>query len=584
VWAPAATRVDVRLEAADHTVTRPLVQMAGGMFTGWVPDLEPGALYRFVLDRTTACPDPASRFQPHGPHGPSCYVDPRAFVWTDERWRGVSRDDLVIYELHVGTFTPEGTFAGVEARLDYLAALGVNAIELMPIAEFAGSRNWGYDGVDLFAPSHHYGTPDDLRRLIDAAHRRGLAVLLDVVYNHLGPDGASLSAFSRQYFSDRHRGPWGDAINLDGPGSDRVRAFLIENALHWIHEYHVDGLRLDATHEFHDSGRPHFLAEFTADVRTRAGRPVLLIAEDERNSATVLEPPPRGYGLDATWADDWHHQMRVALAGDRDGYFAAFDGSAADIAATIRQGWFYTGQAVPPTGEPRGSNPAGLASSRFVVCLQNHDQVGNRAFGDRLHHAIDPAAYRAASALLLVMPQVPLIFMGQEWAASTPFRYFTDHEPALGRVVTAGRREEFAAFAAFADPSARSKIPDPQDRATFEASQLMWAERGAPLHAGIERLYRRLLRLRRADSAFRDPATPLQVGAPDADTVILCRGRWMMVTRLRGAGAVDIDNDWAEVFLTTEDREFGGCPDSVEIDAPGSRIHFSGPASVLLVQ
>jgi maltooligosyltrehalose trehalohydrolase len=585
VWAPHAGRVDVIFERDNFTVTRALARLPDGAFTGWEPDLATGTRYRFSLDGGPGLPDPASRWQPDGVHGASAYVDPTEFVWSDQDWDGVQREDLVIYELHVGTFTPEGTFAGVEARLGYLAALGVTAIELMPIAECAGTRNWGYDGVDLFAPSHHYGTPDHLRRLVNAAHRHGIAVILDVVYNHLGPEGAYLSAYSPYYFSSRHTSRWGAAVNLDGEHSEQVRAFFIENALHWIHEYHIDGLRLDATHTMVDSGSPHFLSELRARVHDQTSRPAMLIAEDERNLAALILPPPRGYGLDAVWADDFHHQVRVALVGERDGYFGDFTGTATDLAATVRQGWFYTGQRTPRTGQPRGSDPSGLAPSQFVFCVQNHDQIGNRAFGDRLHHAVDLDVYRAVSALLLLLPQIPLLFMGQEWAASTPFLYFTDHDPALGRLVTEGRRREFAAFAAFADPLTRLQIPDPQDPSTFALSRLSWDERHAGTHAGIERLYRRLLGIRRTDPVFRDRRKHLDVAAADERTIVLQRNQWTLVVRLEHAALVDLDLPaTSTVVLTTEDEAFcerGHLPD---IDIAAGTIRFHRPAAVLLRQ
>jgi maltooligosyltrehalose trehalohydrolase len=584
VWAPHATQVDIVFEHPGFTVTRALSRLPDGMFTGWEPDLPDGARYRFSLDGGPALPDPASRWQPDGVHGASAYVDPTQFVWTDGEWRGVSSDDLVLYELHVGTFTDDGTFAGVESRLEHLASLGVTAIELMPIAESAGAHNWGYDGVDLFAPSHHYGAPDDLRRLVNAAHLHGLGVILDVVFNHLGPDGAYLSTFSHEYFSDRHASPWGAAVNLDGDGSAHVRAFLIENALHWIHEYHIDGLRLDATHALADEGQPHFLAEFCERVRAGAGRSIVLIAEDERNDSTLLHRPPRGYGLDAVWADDLHHQMRRALAGDHEGYFADFSGTAQDIAETIRRGWFFTGQLARASHGRRGTDPAGLAPSQFVVCLQNHDQVGNRAFGDRLHHAIDLAAYRAASALLLMLPQTPLLFMGQEWAASTPFLYFTDHEPELGRRVTQGRRDEFSAFSAFADPMIRAQIPDPQDPSAFELSRLAWRERDAPPHAGVYRLYRALLRLRRSEPALRDSCAPFDVSAPDEDTILLQRDPWVLVVRWSGVGSIELPPGALHPVLTTEDPAFAvePLPPDLELDRGTNVARFRGPAAVLL--
>jgi maltooligosyltrehalose trehalohydrolase len=584
VWAPDAAAVDV-VFGQPGAATRALRRMRNGCFGEWVADVPVGTLYRLRLDGGREYPDPASRFQPDGVHGPSMLVDPSSFAWTDHGWGGVSRDDLAIYELHVGTFTTEGTFAGVEARLGYLASLGVTAIELMPIAEAAGSRNWGYDGVDLFAPSHHYGTPDDLRRLVNAAHRHRLAVILDVVYNHLGPDGAHLAAFSSQYFTDRHPSPWGAAVNLDGEGSEQVRAFLIENALHWIHEYHIDGLRLDATHALVDDSPLHFLAELTQRVRASASRPIVVIAEDERNLVTLVDDPPRGYGLDGVWADDFHHHIRRALAGDSEGYFGDFTGVARDIAKTLQQGWFYTGQRTPRSGEPRGTDPSAVDPRRMVICIQNHDQIGNRAFGDRLHHSIDLAAYRAASALLLVAPETPLLFMGQEWAATSPFVFFTDHEPDLGRKITEGRRQEFSEFSPFADPEARNRIPDPQAAATFEGSRLTWDEITAPPHAGVLQLYRALLALRR--DLHSDSAASFAVSALDDRTVAVARGAHVIVVRLAGAGTVTLDRLTIgraayDIVLTTEDSDFSTDPHLPQVRNGGQAIEFAGPAAVVL--
>src|SRR5688572_2336888 len=504
VWAPDHQHVELVVERSPRSaspVFRTLARDAHGYWSGSFDDLPPGSLYRYRLDRSPAhvFPDPASRWQPQGVHGPSAIVDPSSFVWTDGTWQAPPLEQLVIYELHVGTFTPEGTFDAVAGRLDYLAQLGVTAIELMPIAGFPGRRNWGYDGSALFSPAESYGPPDTLRALVDAAHRHGLAVILDVVYNHFGPDGAYAAALSQSYFSDRHSSPWGRGLNFDGPRSAEVRRFFIENALQWVLDFHVDGLRLDATHAIADDSRPHFLAELTSVVRAAAGRDVVLIAEDERNIARMKMPAEAGgYGLDAVWADDFHHQVRVHVAGDRDGYYAAYSGSTRDLATTIRQGWFYTGQVSPHTGHPRGSDPSALQPPQFVYCLQNHDQVGNRADGSRLHHRIDPAVYRAVTTLLLVLPHTPLLFMGQEWAAATPFQFFTDHNEELGRLVTAGRRAEFASFTGFG----LETVPDPQQRETFERSRLQWNELDAPDHAGVLRLYRRLLGLRRAHPAM----------------------------------------------------------------------------------
>ncbi len=498
VWAPDARAVSLVLEGGG--APRPLApEGTSGYFAGVFADLTAGTEYRYRLDDGPPVPDPASRSQPHGVHGPSSVVDPRGFNWSATGWSGIVPNELVIYELHVGAFTAEGTFAGAADRLESLARLGVTAIELMPVADFPGRWNWGYDGVSLFAPARCYGSPDDLRRLVDRAHALGLAVILDVVYNHLGPDGNYLPAFSRHYFTPRHHTPWGSSLNFDQPYSRDVRAFLIENAAYWIHEFRVDGLRLDATHALIDDSPRHLVAELASSVRESVhDRRVWICAEDDRNLVALLRPESEGgWGLDAIWADDLHHQLRRRTAGDTEGYYADFDGTAEDIARTLRDGWFYTGQPTRRHGEPRGTQPEGIAPYRFVICLQNHDQVGNRALGDRLHHTVDSATWRALSALLLFAPQTPLLFMGQEFAASAPFLYFTDHRDELGRQVTDGRRHEFRHFSAFADPERRQAIPDPQAEATFRKSTLNWDERNRAGHVHVLRLYESLLALRR---------------------------------------------------------------------------------------
>jgi maltooligosyltrehalose trehalohydrolase len=457
-----------------------------------------------------------------GPHGASEVVDPEAFAWTDAAWPGLTREGLVLYELHVGTFTPQGTFDGVIERLPYLRELGVTAIELMPVATFPGARGWGYDGVDLFAPIQGYGGPEGLRRLVDAAHGLGLGVLLDVVYNHLGPDGNYLRTFSPDYFTERHQTPWGDALNFDGPNSHRVREFVVSNAWRWIREFHVDGLRLDAVHQIHDSSPWHILADLTARARAAAHpRGVVVIAESETNDVTLLRSPLEdGYGLDGVWADDFHHVVRVLLTGEREGYYAAYQGLTHEIATAINEGFIYQGQHSPHTGAPRGTRVTDEPATAFVFCIENHDQVGNRALGERLNALVSPAAYRVASALLLLVPETPLLFMGQEFAASTPFLFFTDHESELGRRVTEGRRAEFAAFTAFADPEVREQIPDPQAAETFLRSKLDWSE--VERNADTLALYRNLLALRREDPvlAVQDRATTLATAvSPSVVTV-----------------------------------------------------------------
>ena len=542
VQAPRADRVWLSLESPVERGL-PMRREGTGEFVVRVNGIGAGARYRFLVDGAGPFPDPASRHQPDGVHGTSAVIDPWAFEWHDEGWAGVPLERLVLYELHVGTFTPDGTFAAAIHRLPWLASLGVTAVELMPLSDFPGRRNWGYDGAAPFAPARAYGTPDDLRRLVDAAHAAGLAVHLDVVYNHFGPDGAYAGVFNPFMYSERHRSPWGAGINLDGPGAETVRAFFIENARHWIHEYHLDGLRLDATHALADESPEPFVAELVARVRADAHRrPVVVIAEDSRNLAVMIERRSAGgWDLDAVWADDLHHQTRRLLAGDRDGYYEDFQGTTEDLATTIRQGWFFTGQHAPHFGGPRGTPTGDLPRRRFVVCIQNHDQIGNRAFGERLHHQIPLAAYRAASVMLLLAPETPLLFMGQEWAATSPFLYFTDHHEELGRLVTEGRRLEFRAFAAFTEPAGRARIPDPQAEDTFTASRLRWEEWLVEPHASVRRLYQMTLALR---ARLLDEGARVRSGAPDADTVVIARRsqdeELLVVVRLRGAGRVDL--------------------------------------------
>lgn len=598
VWAPAARTVEVVLERGGAIV--PLARTEDGYFCGLVPGVQAGDRYRYRVDGAGPFPDPASRYQPEGVHGPSEVVDASRFAWSDAAWRGHALDEAIIYELHVGTFSPAGTFAGVMERLPQLADLGVTAIELMPVADFPGRRNWGYDGVSLFAPARCYGRPDDLRRLVDRAHQLGLAVLLDVVYNHLGPDGNYLGAFSPYYFSKRHPTAWGDGLNFDGAHSAPVREFFLENALYWLHEFHLDGLRLDATHAIVDDSPRHFLAELAARIHASvSARRVLLIAEDHRNLARLLQPASEGgWGLDGVWADDFHHQLRRLLAGDHEGYYRDFSGTVRDLATTIRQGWFYCGQYSQHRQKKRGTDPSGLDPRCFVICLQNHDQVGNRALGERLHQQIDLAAYRAASALLLCAPQTPLLFMGQEWACSTPFLFFTDHHEQLGRAVTEGRRKEFRHFSAFSDPRAQKRIPDPQDETAFRASLLQWAEVEREPHASVRRLYQALMRLRRSEPALRTRGRAnYQAAACGDDTFLLRRGERgqtvLVVVRLRGRGMVDLRGHplahletgrrW-EVLLSTEDRPFSPEPRPPVLDLhhDGPVLGFAGPAAVLL--
>ncbi|HEU5100923.1 MAG TPA: malto-oligosyltrehalose trehalohydrolase [Roseiflexaceae bacterium] len=615
VWANNANHVEVVLyDGERETGVFALQPEAGGYFAGHVAGVKPGARYLYRLDAGEPRPDPASRFQPDGVHGVSQVVDPAAFAWTDRGWRGIALEEALIYELHVGTATEAGTFDALIERLDDLRDLGVTAIELMPVADFPGERNWGYDGVNLFAPARAYGGPQALRRLVDAAHARGLAVLLDVVYNHLGPDGNYLRLFSREYFTDRHITPWGDALNFDGPGSPPVREFFVANACYWAHEYHLDGLRLDATHALIDVSEKHILAELAEAVHASLPpeRHFLLIAENEHNDPNLvrkirdggwgmgdgsrrhpLPSIPHPIGLDGVWADDFHHQVRVALTHESEGYYQDYSGSAEDLAATMRQGWFFVGQRSTALGHPRGAPADDLPPPRFVYCIQNHDQVGNRALGERLNHDVALEAYRAASALLLLSPYTALLFMGQEWAASTPFLYFTDHDAELGRLVTEGRRAEFAGFTAFSG----AQVPDPQARETFERSKLRWDERAGHPHAGTLQLYRDLISLRRSHPALRprdrhafavaalgESALALRRTGPTPEDMLL------LVVNLDGALRLDLAARAAtspptgmrwEVLLDTESDRYGGSSPARFLEQRAI-VELDGPAAVVL--
>ena len=573
VWAPSAARLDLILDGMHQPL--PMTPAGDGTFVADLAGPSQGRRYQYRIDGRGPFPDPASRSQPDGAHGASAIDDPGAFAWRASP-PAVARRDLVIYELHTGTFTPEGTFDGARAKLPYLRDLGVTAIELMPVAEFAGRRNWGYDGVALFAPSSVYGGPAALRRLVDEAHRLGLAVLLDVVYNHLGPDGAYLRAFSPEFFSTDAASPWGDAVNL---GEPMVREWLTSNAIHWATDYRIDGFRLDATHALPAKDTPDFLRALVEQTRAAAGRDVIFIAEDHRNlNAMVRRPQDGGWGLDGVWADDFHHHVRVIAAGDSHGYYRDYRADAADLAETIRCGWFYRGQATSAAGEPRGTDPSMLEPEQFVHCIQNHDQVGNRAAGDRLHHMLPPETWRAVSALLLLAPGTPLIFMGQEWAATAPFQYFTDHHEALGRLVREGRRNEFRDFPGFQGRS--EDIPDPQAEQTFAASRLDWEERDRPPHAGVLELYRTLLRLRRSERLFHTDAL-----AVDSQTVALTSDRSALIVRLKDSGRVTLPASLAgpwQVRLTTEDSAFAA--DGVPPIVSGGAIDFARPAAVLVTR
>lgn len=596
VWAPDVDQLELLLHDGRAAGMHPLARRSDGIFDTWVRDAAAGDRYVYVLDGTDRLPDPASRFQPDGVHGPSQIVDPRGFTWTDDRWRPHPLPDLVLYELHLGTFSPEGTFAGARSRLPYLRDLGVTAVELMPVADFAGNRNWGYDGVALFAPSRAYGTPDDFRRFVDAAHGYGLAVVLDVVYNHLGPEGAYLPRFTASYFSTHHT-PWGATVNLDGTGSGMVRRFILDNACSWVREYHLDGLRLDATHALIDESPTHIVQEIADAVRAEAGRHIVVHAEDHRNLAPMIEDASLGgWGLDGVWADDFHHVLRTMVAGDAHGYYADFAGHTRELATVLQDGWLYSGEHSAHMNRRRGTRPERVPMYRFVVCAQNHDQVGNRATGERLHHQIPPETWRAVSVVLLTVPMTPLLFMGQEWAASTPFHYFTDLEPGIGALVTAGRRREFADFPEFSGADALERIPDPQAERTFLHSKLDWHEQSDGEHRRCLALYRALLGLRRRYRPLAASEQPAGTAvSPDDQSIVFRRAEggetYWIVARFKSAGEVNLEAAAAalraprpprdlELVLDTEHAEFTGDP--LPIHVADARLRFARPGAVIL--
>jgi maltooligosyltrehalose trehalohydrolase len=508
VWSPRRERVEVVLErgsgAGRGEMSVALDREADGYFSGWVREAAAGTLYRFRLDgEDHLYPDPASRFQPEGPHGPSRVVDPGAFRWTDQEWRGVGPEGQVLYEMHVGTFTPEGTWEAAARELPELAELGVTVLEVMPVAEFAGEFGWGYDGVDLFAPTRLYGTPDDFRRFVDRAHALGLAVILDVVYNHLGPVGNYLPAFSDHWFSDRYENEWGDPLNFDGPHSGPVREFFLANAAYWVEEFHLDGNRFDATQQIFDASPEHILAAVTRRVREAAGgRRTLLVAENEPQHVRLIRPIPEGgHGMDAVWNDDFHHSALVALTGRNEAYYTDYLGSPQELVSAVKRGFLYQGQRSRWQGKRRGTPTFRLPPAVFVHYLENHDQVANSGRGLRVHQLTSPGRYRAMSALFLLAPETPLLFQGQEFAASSPFLYFADHEPGLAEQVRKGRTEFVSQMPSVGTPEMRRLLPDPGDPETFRRCKLDPGERER--HAEAYALHRDLLRLRSVDPVFR---------------------------------------------------------------------------------
>jgi maltooligosyltrehalose trehalohydrolase len=503
LWAPGAARVELELDSPGAALALPMPGSVDGWFELVTPQTRAGASYRYLIDGELAVPDPASRFNPGDVHGASLVVDPCAFEWSDGEWTGRPWHEAVIYELHVGTFSPAGTFAGVLERLDYLVALGVTAIELMPVADFPGTRNWGYDGVLPFAPDASYGTPDELKALIAAAHAHRLMVILDVVYNHFGPEGNYLPRVAPPFFTERHRTPWGAGLNFDGRDSRAVRDFFIHNALYWLDEYHADGLRLDAVHAILDDSEPDFLSELAHAVHAGPGRrrAIHLVLENDRNDAHRLERDAqrRPLAFTAQWNDDFHHVVHHLLTGETEGYYSDYTSAPLErLGRCLAEGFAYQGDASGfRNGKRRGEPSGSLPPEAFVNFLQNHDQVGNRAFGDRLHALAPAGALRGAIAILLLAPSPPLLFMGEEFGAASPFLFFCDFGPELAAAVRAGRRAEFAGFPPFADEAAAQSIPDPGARDTVARSTLDWSSLAHDGHAVWLALYRELLMIRR---------------------------------------------------------------------------------------
>ena len=520
LWAPFVDRVDVRLLGSDRIV--PLERTEHDYHEAIVENVSPGELYVFHLGKDKQRPDPASRFQPEGVHGPSALVDGN-FSWTDDDWRGAALEDYVIYELHVGTFTREGTFAAVIRYLDHLAGLGITAVELMPVAQFPGSRNWGYDGVYPFAAQNTYGGPAGLKALVNVCHERGLAVILDVVYNHLGPEGNYLGEFG-PYFTDRYHSPWGPALNFDGRYSDEVREYFIQNALQWLVDFHIDALRLDAVHAILDHSPFTFLEELSARVgqeTRRLNRQIFLIAESADNNARLLHPRERGgYALDAQWNDDFHHSLRTLLTGERSGYYQDY-GDFAQLEKAYREGFVFSGEYSPFRKRRHGTSSRDLPPRKFVVFAQNHDQVGNRMLGDRLPHSASFEQLKLAAGMVLLSPFIPLLFMGEEYGETAPFPYFVSHsDPDLIEAVRRGRRAEFAAF------EWQGEVPDPQDESTFLSAKLRHELRDGGEHKAVLEFYRELIMLRKSVPALARANKDNMKVIGYSDEKILAVERW----------------------------------------------------------
>jgi maltooligosyltrehalose trehalohydrolase len=571
VWAPRRDRVEVVL---NRFRTLELQREHDGYFSAYADGIQPGTLYQFRFDRNGPLfPDPASRFQPEGPHGPSQIVDPSAYRWTDEHWNGVRLHGQVVYEMHIGTFTREGTWNSATEFLPRLAQTGITLLEVMPVADFAGTFGWGYDGVDLFAPTRIYGVPDDFRSFVDHAHALGLGVILDVVYNHIGPDGNYLNEFSEAYFTTRYENEWGQALNFDGDDSAPVREFFVSNAAYWICEFHLDGLRLDATQQIFDKSSEHILASISREARIAAGkRSIVLIAENEpQDSRLVRSPESGGFGLDALWNDDFHHTAHVALTGHNEAYFSDYNGTPQEFISSIKWGFLYQGQYYSWQRKRRGTSALDLGPTSFVNYIQNHDQVANSSLGSRVHQVASQGQYRALTALLLLSPATPLLFQGQEFCASSAFLYFADHNEELAKLVAAGRSEFLAQFPSIASSHTALLMGAPHERSTFEKCKLDWKEWDKNSH--IVALHRDLLSLRREDPVFssqrsdwihgavlgRDAFVLRFIGRTHGDRLLLVNlGRGFRCSPIpEPLVAPPADAEW-ELLWSSDDVRYGG--------------------------
>jgi maltooligosyltrehalose trehalohydrolase len=607
LWAPERGRVELALDPRGPAPeSLPLQRDSAGYWTGLHPRAAAGTRYGFHLDgQSKLYPDPASRFQPEGPHGPSEVIDPGAFPWTDTRWAGLTRPGQVFYELHIGTFTRAGTWEAAAARLPHLCALGATVLEVMPVSEFPGSFGWGYDGVDIYAPYHGYGRPDQFRSFVDQAHRLGLAVMLDVVYNHFGPNGNYLGNFWSGYFSDKAT-EWGRALNYDGKHSRQApaatRELIADNAAYWIEEFHLDGLRLDATQSIFDESADHIVAELARRARAAAGkRPILIFAENEPQQPHLVRPPEEnGHGLDGLWNDDFHHTAKVALTGRNEAYYSDYLGSPQELVSAAKRGYLYQGQASTWQGKPRGASARGIQPGAFAAYLENHDQVANSAHGERLWRQVDAGRFRAMTGLLLLGPWTPLLFQGQEWNASAPFLFFADHEPDLARLVQKGRAEFLSQFPSCGTPEMQARLPAPHERATFERCILDWSETERPGHAQALALHRDLLALRRRDPVIQaqgqngvhidgavlaDQAFALRfqaVNSADDDRLLIVNlGRDRSLRPMPEPLLAPPQGAHWRVAWSSEDHRYGGSG-TPPIELQPSGMHLPGHAALLL--